>query len=198
MAKGTVYTEKMKEELREKMCEVCERSWKERGYKKTNIKEFCTELGISIGSFYSLFDNKEELFCETMEKIQKNLMNRLYNILYEVPSQAGFMKAVSDLYREYDKTPFLYEVNTEDFLSFVNKLPKEKVLELQVDIEIFFKKAIDIANLELKVSSGLAIGTLSALLSTINSKKSLDETCNHIKIFDFMLKAIIGELFYER
>jgi len=198
MAKGAVFTGEDKEGLRKRMCDACELSWKEKGYKKTNIKELCTRIGIAIGSFYSLYPTKEDLFCETMDVIQNRLKDQFFDILKNDPTKNGFTKALKELYREYDRTPFLYEINTEDFLSLRNKLPNEKLNKLQFDSVEFFKKAIDMANIKLKVNTELALGTLSALLSSIQSKEPLDKTCNHIKIFDFMLESLMNEMFEGR
>ena len=65
MKKNKGFSEEEKLILRKKLCAACERSWTKFGYRKTTIGELTKETGIATGSFYLLFENKEELFLET-------------------------------------------------------------------------------------------------------------------------------------
>lgn len=196
MARGPSLSEDDKMHLDEKLRKVCERNWTSHGYKKTNIKELCAELGIGIGTFYMLYPTKEDLFFATLEEIQNSLNKRFFDeILFNEPTKNGFAKSIKGLYREYHQKPFLYGTNSDDFISFSNKLPKEKLDQLKFDNVDFFQKAIDTANLTLKVSKDIAFGTFSALLSTISVKDTLSSICDNFVLFDFMLDILIKEIF---
>ncbi|WP_125152632.1 TetR/AcrR family transcriptional regulator [Clostridium rectalis] len=192
----TIVDSQCKDELRNKLCLVCEECWKKNGYRKTSVKEICDLADVAIGTFYSFFNKKEDLFVETIIRIQERLDYQFFELtLSKEPTLNGYTKAIKMLYREYDKIPFLYEVNTPDFIALIKKIDSEIIKKLHVDSVNFFRKAIRKANLVLKVEEDFAIGTLSALLSTIQSKDVLDKSYDHIKLFDFMLDNLINSLF---
>ncbi len=70
MTKGPKgFSDTEKDELRTKLCLECECSWALHGYKKTSIGELTANIGISTGAFYLLYFSKEDLFCETLERV---------------------------------------------------------------------------------------------------------------------------------
>lgn len=187
-----------KEALKKKLCSVCEDNWKQNGYKKTSVKEICDQAEVAIGTFYSVFQTKEDLFVETMLIIQERLDFHFFEqTLSKDPSLDGYVRAIKKLYREYSETPFLYEVNTPDFTALLKKIDSKMIEKLHVDSVKFFQRALKKANLVLKVDENIAIGTLSALLSNVQSKDVLNRTYNHIELFDFMLDSLIGSLFEQ-
>lgn len=92
------------------------------GYKKTSIKELCSQAGIAIGTFYSLFPTKEDLFFETAKAIQTRLTEQFLQTVLQRADKGSMAKALKELFREFDSKPFLYDVNTPDFRAFVTKL----------------------------------------------------------------------------
>ncbi|WP_303436538.1 hypothetical protein [uncultured Oscillibacter sp.] len=102
---------------------------------------------------------------------------------------------MKELFREYDSKPFLYNVNTPDFQSFVTKLPEETMQKIKFDSFEFFKQAVQAAGLTLKMESSQAYGILSALLSTINAKETLAVTCDYFAVFDRMADILVSSIF---
>lgn len=196
---GDVITQEgNKEALKKRLCAVCEDNWKRNGYKKTSVKEICDQAEVAIGTFYSIFKTKEDLFVETMLTIQKRLDFLFFEqTLSKDASLDGYVKAIKKLYREYSETPFLYEVNNPDFMALLKKIDAEMIEKIHIDSVNFFQKALKNACLVLKVDENLAIGTLSALLSNVQSKDVLNRTYNHIELFDFMLDSLIDSLFEQ-
>lgn len=196
MARGAALTDCDKKKIRHKLRKECERSWISHGYKKTNIKDLCSELGIGIGTFYMFYPSKEELFFETLEAIQHSLNNKFFgNILLRNPTKEGFIESIKELFREYCNKPFLYSTNSDDFISFSSKLQEEKLDKLKYDNIDFFRRAIEQAGLTLKVPEDIAFGVLSALLSTIYVKDTLSCICDSLTLFDFMLDNLMKDIF---
>ena len=100
---------------------------------------------------------------------------------------------MKELFKEYDSKPFLYNVNTPDFQSFITKLPEETIKK--VDSFDFFRQAVRAASLELKMEESKAYGILSALLSTINAKETLSVTCDYFAVFEFMVDSLVADIF---
>lgn len=194
MAKGPKgFSDIEKDELSTKLCVECEHSWALHGYKKTSVSELSTKIGISTGAFYLLYSSKEDLFCETLEMVQNRLITGIHDIVTGNKGKVGFSKAMKWHFREYDRSPFLFDFGTPDFLSFLNKLPKDKVEKLKFDSASFFYDTLELAALSLKVDKEKAFAITSALLYTVTIKERLDY--NHIDIFDFLLDSIMDKLF---
>lgn len=195
MPSKPVLSDADKKNIREKLEALCEACWIAQGYKKTNIKNLCDSAAISIGTFYTLYPTKEDLFTETIANIQRRLMQQVLDINRNSQTKEGFAQSMKMLFREYDSKPFLYNVNTADFQSFVTKLPEETMRKIKFDSFDFFRQAVHAANLQLKMEETQAYGILSALLSTISAKETLCVTCDYFAVFDFMADSLVADIF---
>lgn len=191
MPKGFTYEEK--EIITEKLMKECKLNWQKYGYKKTSIDTLCQDIGISKGSFYSFFDSKEALFYQVF----KETLDQLYSIVEERISQKqnkyGVADALKEIYLEYSKSSFMYDVNNPDFLSFYNKLNKEQRLELTDKSYLGTKTMLHKPFLSLKIEENLAISLLFAMLSSVSQKD--DMLCEGTKVFEFMIDHLIDDIF---
>lgn len=195
MPSKPVLSDTDKENIRKRLKELCEECWITQGYKKTSIKSLCEKAGISVGTFYTLYPTKEDLFFETIETIQRRLKEKIFAINRDRRTKDGFAESMKELFKEYDSKPFLYNVNTPDFQSFITKLPEEIIKKVKFDSFDFFRQAVRAASLELKMEESKAYGILSALLSTINAKETLSVTCDYFAVFEFMLDSLVADIF---
>lgn len=195
MPSKPVLSDADKKAIRMRLGELCEECWITHGYKKTSIKYLCENAGISIGTFYTLYPKKEDLFSETIELIQKRLKEKILDSNRRRQTKEGFAQSIKELFREYDSKPFLYNVNTPDFQSFVTKLPKEALEKIKFDSFETFKQATQAANLTLKMEPPQAYGMLSALLSTTSAKETLAATCDYFAVFDCMADILVNSIF---
>ena len=195
MPSKPVLSDADKENIRKKLKGLCEECWITQGYKKTSIKSLCEKAGISVGTFYTLYPTKEDLFFETIETIQRRLEEKIFAINRDRRTKDGFAESMKELFKEYDSKPFLYNVNTPDFQSFITKLPEETIKKVKFDSFDFFRQAVRAASLELKMEESKAYGILSALLSTINAKETLSVTCDYFAVFEFMVDSLVADIF---
>ena len=195
MPSKPVLSDTDKENIRKRLKELCEECWITQGYKKTSIKSLCEKAGISVGTFYTLYSTKEDLFFETIETIQRRLEEKIFAINRDRRTKDGFAESMKELFKEYDSKPFLYNVNTPDFQSFITKLPEETIKKVKFDSFDFFRQAVHAAGLELKMEESKAYGILSALLSTINAKETLSVTCDYFAVFEFMVDSLVADIF---
>ena len=195
MPSKPVLSDTDKENIRKRLKELCEECWITQGYKKTSIKSLCEKAGISIGTFYTMYPTKEDLFFETIETIQRRLEEKIFAINRDRRTKDGFAESMKELFKEYDSKPFLYNVNTPDFQSFITKLPEETIKKVKFDSFDFFRQAVRAASLELKMEESKAYGILSALLSTINAKETLSVTCDYFAVFEFMVDSLVADIF---
>ncbi len=195
MPSKPVLSDADKENIRKKLKGLCEECWISQGYKKTSIKSLCEKAGISVGTFYTLYPTKEDLFFETIETIQRRLKEKIFEINRDRQTKDGFAESIKVLFKEYDSKPFLYNVNTPDFQAFITKLPEETIKKVKFDSFDFFRQAVHAASLELKMEESKAYGILSALLSTINAKGTLSVTCDYFAVFEFMVDSLVADIF---
>ena len=195
MPSKPVLSDADKETIRKKLEKLCEECWIAQGYKKTSIKNLCDKAVISIGTFYTLYPTKEDLFFETIMNVQRRLNEKIIDINRSSQTKEGFAQSMKMLFREYDSKPFLYNVHTPDFQSFVTKLPEEMVNKIKFYSLDSFRQVIHAANLNLKMEEDLVYGILSALLSTISARETLSATCDYFAVFDFMVDSLVEDIF---
>lgn len=195
MPSKPVLTETDKENIKQKLQALCEQLWVSQGYKKTSIKELCARAGIAIGTFYSLFPTKEDLFFETAKAIQVRLTEQFMHTILQGANKESLASALKELFREFDSKPFLYDVNTPDFRAFVTKLPESSMEEIKFESIAFFREVCRSAQLTPKIEETKAFGILSALLSMITTKQTISAMCDYFEIFDFMADRLVAELF---
>ena len=194
MAKGPKgFTEDDKIELRQRLCAACEQSWATHGYKKTTVGELSKSIGIATGSFYLLFASKEELFYETLIRIQDRLRETWQSNLAHNPSKNGFQQNMMWLYGEYYQYPFLYDFTNPDFMSLLNRFTPEQKATLQTDSLSFFAYTVETAGLKLKIQKQKAFAVLGTLLYTVSFKKNTEY--NHFEVFEFLLESAIQNIF---
>lgn len=190
MAKS--FTEIEKDNIRKRLISECEINWSKYGYKKTNIDELCSKSGIAKGSFYTFFDSKEKLFFEVLNGIQNRLISSVDEILSNMPPKEGFTKALKMLYRLYDKNPFLYSPTNTDYITLLNKIPKEMLSQLEYSNVQSFYSLIERHNLKLKIEKEKAFGVCNALLSSLLLKEDIGY--DYIEVFDFMVDNLVEHI----
>lgn len=195
MPSKPVLSENDKQNIRRSLRNLCEELWISQGYKKTSIKELCSRAGIAIGTFYSLFPAKEDLFLETAKTIQTRLTEQFFQTVLQGADKSSLAKALKELFREFDSKPFLYDVNSPDFKAFVSKLSDEDLEEIKFESITFFGKVCRVSNLRPKMDESKACGILSALLSTVATKQTISAMCDYFEVFDFMVDNLVTKIF---
>lgn len=195
MPSKPVLSEKDKIRIKVNLQLLCEQLWVSQGYKKTSVKELCSRTEIAIGTFYSIFSTKEDLFFETAKAIQVRLTNQFTQTVLQGANKESLAKALKELFREFESKPFLYDVNTPDFQAFVTKLSQKDMEEIKFESIEFFRKVCRITKLTPKINENKAFATLSALLSTIAAKQTISTMYDAHEVFDFMVDNIVTELF---
>ncbi|MGL5640886.1 MAG: TetR/AcrR family transcriptional regulator [Paraclostridium sp.] len=179
--------------LKNKLKEECEKSWKENGYKSTNIAYLTKKVGISTGSFYRIYETKEDLFFEVFSMIQINLKDKLKYIINQNKGLEGFKDAFKWLFKEYSSYPKLYNFNNPDYLLFINKLSSKDIESLKLYNEDFFHETLINSSLSLKIPKEKAYAILNTLLVTSTIDKEF--SYNKLEVFEFLLESSIKNIF---
>ncbi|NMM61903.1 TetR/AcrR family transcriptional regulator [Clostridium sp. P21] len=74
---GRAYTLEEKKKIRENLKKIAKAMFKGKGVKKARIEEITKAVGISLGGFYTFYKNKEDLFLDIINDIEKEMFNKL-------------------------------------------------------------------------------------------------------------------------
>ncbi|WP_321387813.1 TetR/AcrR family transcriptional regulator [uncultured Enterococcus sp.] len=194
MARGPKgFSDEEKAVLRDRLCMECEKKWALLGYKKTNIGELTSAVGISTGAFYLLFPSKEDFFCETLIRVRNRLKETIMTIIHENKNKQGFVTALNWHFQEFERVPFLYDLGSPDFMAFLNKIPRERVDEMTFDSKTFFYEMVEASNLTFKFDSQKCYEVINTLLYTVELKKNTPYDSRWV--FEFLLNSVIDDLF---
>lgn len=191
MAKG--FTNQEKQNIRSKLLLECEKSWIKYGYKKTSVDELCAKAGISKGAFYLFFESKESLFSETLCKLQDDANRRFEEIIKREPNKHGFAKALKSCYREYNKNLLICDMQSTDFLAFVNKLSPDQLDTIEKNSRRSGEMLLNKPYLQFLIDKDKAISVLTVLLSIVSIKERLPY--DNVEVFDFMVDGLVDKIF---
>lgn len=187
------FSEIEKANIRKNLIVNCEESWGKIGYKKTSVDDLCMKAGISKGAFYIFYKSKEDLFFDVITNIQSRLIKLTEKTLGESPTKEDLGKTFKIIYREYIKIPFIFEVNSPDFISFMNKLPKEKIDELAFHGTTDVRDIIRKTNLEYKVDADKGNSAFGIIFTPSRERSKLPY--DHFEVIDFMIDTMIEAVF---
>lgn len=187
------FTEIEKENIKNKIISNCKDSWSNVGYKKTSVDELCKKSGISKGAFYLFYSSKEDLFFEILIDVQKNLKKIMINSLNINSTKEDLSKMLKLVYREYSKNNFIAETNNPDFISLMNKVPKDKLDEVDYRGKNNLREEIKKTNLKFKIEEDKGLAVIGVLFSMVLDKNEM--IFDHLEVFDFMIDNLINDIF---
>lgn len=197
MPAGPILSGDEVEKIKNHLHDLCKQSWILKGYKKTNIKELCEEVKISIGTFYKFYPSKEDLFLAALLSIQKEITKKFCEGIQEKATIIGFVEETKKLVRTFYEIPFLYEANNPDFVAFITKLSNERIEEIKNEQREIFRNCINESQLKLKMGETQAMGIINILVNSVSAKNVVSETVDYFLVVDFMIEQLIPTIFEE-
>ena len=96
MAKKT-YTVQDREDIRERLLDLGQRSFSQKGYREASLKEIYEAVGISKAFFYTFFPSKEALAIQVLRRQRTKMLERARKVAQESASWRGSLETVFDL-----------------------------------------------------------------------------------------------------
>jgi len=186
------FSEAEKEDIRNSLIAQCKKSWSVFGYKKTNIADLCAKVGISTGGFYLFFESKEALFCEVMDDFQKSTRLMFEEMLSSPPTKDEICQALKKLYLEYAENNIITKRHGPDYISLLNKLPKEWREKHSANSDENLASTLFASGVKLKMSKKKAKSIINTLLLTVANK---DIIHNHYEVFCILLDCVVNEIY---
>ena len=188
-----VLSESDKKIIKEKLIALGEESWMSIGYKKTSIKELCATVGVSIGTFYSIFPSKELFFLDVYNTMVRRTREVVIGKAKTTLGIQGFAQSLITMIKEYEKLPFFNE--SEEIKTILAKIPADILSAMEVESFEMFNQLADIHRLTVKIDERDAINVVSMLLSMAMGRKQMIITneefyCNFELITNRVLPGI--------
>lgn len=152
-------------------------------YKGRNIKR----------CILSFFPSKEDLFFNVITNIQARLVNLTKTTLGNSPTKETLCNTLKQIYHEYIKILFIFEMGSPDFIAFMNKLPKNKIDELAFHGNYDIGNLIKNTNLQYKVEEEKGNSAFAVLFMANSERNNLP--CSHLEVIDFMINTLIEIVF---
>lgn len=176
---GRAYTDTEREDLRIKIKESGKKMFENDGFKNFRIQKLTKEVGISLGGFYTFFENKESLYCEIIND-EKNRIRLKISTWIEndnIAPKEYFISLANILY-EKAKENKLYESQQDGPYNLMSELvfdigennKKENLAFVQRLKEIWAKQGN-----ELIISNEEILGILS-ILGAVSMKQNIMDT----------------------
>ena len=160
--------DKIDPERKQRIIDVSISHFAKNGYKTTNINHIAGEAGISIGSMYSYFESKEDLYLTIndygYELLTRSLLevNRKHSDHLKIFEQ--LLRASRRYAQDYPEMNQIYlEMSTQGMSSFAGKL-SHQLEDITANLyRSILKKAKD----EGKIDSGIDINVVSFCLDNL-------------------------------
>lgn len=168
------------------------RVFSEKGYHQTKIQDITSAVGISTGTFYIYFENKQELFIDVVDDVIRQIIaGGVEDIKKEKDPFTRLRVRGRVFYENYSKyNEILHQLRAE--MAGRNQWPAERIKKIYQDLSkpvirdvrkaMAAHKARDV-DPELLAYALIGIIEIMSLRTTLDSKYSFDDIINFIEDF---------------
>ncbi len=189
---GKPFSEKEKLEIKQRLKISCEECWNKYGYNKTNVRELCKMVGISIGSFYLFYDSKEYLFVDTADSVLQRLVDIMDKTMPNSPTKNDFVNSLKLIAKEIVKVEWILSLRN-DFDILLRKLPDGYFEENFKKDKNDFLDLIKKYNLKPRITIDELTAVFWTLFSTLQYRDIIG--VNYFKAFELLLESVISDIF---
>jgi AcrR family transcriptional regulator len=138
------FSEQEKELIRKRLLEQGYRLFSAHGLKKTNVEELARAVGISKGAFYHFYENKEMLFMEVVEQVEKRVRQEILAVVAQPgPSPRARLLAVfKAAFALIKDLPILQIFTGGDYDLLFRRLPAEKLRQHVTNDQVFIEEVV--------------------------------------------------------
>ena len=155
------------------LVEAARKVFERDGYVEARIIDISTAAGVAVGSFYTYFDSKEDIFAAVVEAVQEDMLH----------------PHLMDHGRHESVAALINAANTEYLLAYKANARLMSVFEQVVQVDESFR--------DLRRRRGRAFGQRSArLIRRLQEEGRADPTLDPL-ISAFALNAMVGRMAYQ-
>lgn len=121
------FSESEKERIQHLLLQAGEQLFNEKGLKAVTVDEISIVVGIGKGTFYHFYANKEHLYMEINNQIQKRIFSEFSRLLHQkqIASKARFVSLMHTLLDQFMRHPILCQIDGAVYAKLEKKVPKE-------------------------------------------------------------------------
>jgi AcrR family transcriptional regulator len=131
----------------------------EKGFLATSIRDIVNDASVSIGTFYSYFKNKNDIYIEVLKKLSVFFFDKLKNEVYQELNKIAklddlYKLIISKLCKEYEAGKKIHAeiiilaLTDRGFNKMYNDFRKEKLSPFIIEITSHYENIIDINDRE--------------------------------------------------
>ena len=185
---ATAFSQNKRELIRENLKEVAKECLLKYGVKKTTVDEIVKIVGISKGSFYNFYNQKEILFFQVLEDYQISIIYELENKI-EKEENIGidkFTNLIYGLFQNVRESFLMNIIQNQELEYLMRKLPKELIKDHHSLDNILIKKVLSRIKVKESINSDVIAASLRAIFMNMIYMEEIGE-----ENFDEMLRLLI-------
>lgn len=153
--------------VRKKILDTAKKLFSQQGYKKTTIRQIVQESGITSGSIYNLFENKDAVFSAIIDDLMAVTIGLVEKNFSEEPPLYKYAAIMAIEWFAIEKDEVLRELYYE---AFADPILFEAIVNRHMALrEKFLEQQVGLMPLKQKESHARMILTKGAMLSYIES-----------------------------
>ncbi len=176
------------DKIREELLENCFKIFSQKGYSKVSIREIAKETGLSTGSIYHYFKNKEEILEQMFAYIRKKNFGKYQEMIQDVESIEDRLKIITEFWKEHIDDYQDLILLSIDYLRNNNSIKGNKMFH---DFAVFYITALSDT---LKLSTGETQILFTYLMGTVMTSLLIPDIVkpeNHVSLIYQTMKARI-------
>ncbi len=190
---------KNKKEKRNLYLMAAVKTFQEKGFYETRVKDITDSAGTSVGNFYRYFKSKEEIFEFLIENFNNLIQNKLLELLnYEIPPIPAIKKLFGELLKIFEEKSNVALIFIDQMAGINKKYAELKASYMNTGIENVDKiitklhKIGFIRDQNTKLTSALWVNSIFDTFSwwiRSGKKVSKDQLVNDLT--DFLVKGTV-------
>lgn len=174
--------EKISEQRKEKLVSVAISEFARNGYNATNINNIAEKAGISIGSMYSYFASKEDLFLYIVEEGYEMLESAFAEINIEEGDIFNFFEQLFRTAQKYARTyPEMNQIYLDITTQGLSKLSKRLSYKIESITAVTYKEIINKAKGKGIIDKDIDENLLSFILDNLVIMYQFSYTSDYYK-----------------
>ncbi|MBI9092639.1 MAG: TetR/AcrR family transcriptional regulator [Desulfobacterium sp.] len=174
------------DKFREELLENCFKIFSQKGYSKVSIREIAKETGLSTGSIYHYFKNKEDILEQMFSYIRKKNFGKYQELIRDVDSIEDRLKIITEFWKEHIDDYQDLMLLSIDYLRNNNSIKENKMFH---DFSVFYITALS-DSLELRTGEAEILFTY--LMGVVMNSLLIPDVVkpeNHISLIYETLKT---------
>ncbi len=195
---ATAFTNRERELIRINLKKTAKESLGKYGVRRTTVDDLVDKVGISKGSFYNFYKQKEILFFEVLEDYQKSIIDQLVEKLKKEEDIGvdRFTILLYELFQNLRKSFLMNIIEKQEIEYLLGKLPEELIKDHHFLDNLLMKKILNYVNIKGDINVDLIASCLRAIAMNMVYIKEIGEE-NFDKTLEFLIRGIAIQIIEE-